>query len=117
MRCIPRGLLIHSAEIRSVLNEDCFGKKVYSEPEKLRFIRIDREESDKKAAHAFKCTGSAVLIYDALSSLPLNFSFTVGQEVLSDGSLYRIRLVRKLYDKSRLHHIEAELEEIQEGML
>ncbi|MBQ8826897.1 MAG: hypothetical protein IJ007_07380 [Oscillospiraceae bacterium] len=117
MRCIPRGLLIHKAEIRTVLNEDCFGGRELSEPEKLRFIRIDRENSDEKAGHAFKCTGSAVLIYDAVSSLPGNFEFAVGQEVLSDGTLYRIRLVRKLYDKRKLHHIEAELTEIQEGLL
>lgn len=117
MRCIPRSLLIHNAEICSVLNEDCFGKRMLSEPVKLKFIRIDREDSDEKTGHAFKCRGKAVLIYDALSSLPVKFEFEVGQEVLFSSTVYRVMLVRKLYDKRKLHHIEAELEEIQEGLL
>ena len=57
MRCIPRSLLIHNAEICSVLNEDCFGKRMLSEPVKLKFIRIDREDSDEKNKSCFQMQG------------------------------------------------------------
>ena len=41
MRSIPRQLLIHSAEIRNPLSEDSFGNILYSEPEYIKYVRID----------------------------------------------------------------------------
>lgn len=112
MRCIPRELLIHTAEIKSVLSEDCFGVKNFSDSARLKYIRIDREEADRRTGHAVRNEGNALLIYDPVTSSPKGFDFRAGQLVSYDGCDFRIKAVRKLYDKNRLHHIEAELEEI-----
>lgn len=112
MRCIPRGLLIHRARIMDILSEDCFGQTVLSEGTELKYVRIDRESADEKTGHALKCTGNALLIYDSVSSVPRGFEFRTGQRVSFMGDSFRITAVRKLYDRKKLHHIEAEMEEI-----
>ena len=112
MRCIPRELLIHTAEIKSVLSEDCFGVKEFSDSVNLKYIRIDREQADIRTGHAVSNDGNALLIYDAVTSVPRNFDFSTGQVVSFDGVDFVIKTVKRLYDKNRLHHIEVLLEEI-----
>ncbi len=114
---IPRRLLIHSADIKTPVSEDCFGVKTYSESVALKFIRIEYTETDKARERDMlnmEKGGSAVLIYDCSSSLPKNFIFKTGQETTFEGKKLRVTDVSKLYDESRLHHIEAELTEVGE---
>lgn len=112
MRCIPRELLIHSAQVVTPEREDCFGRIDYGEAVQLQFIRVDPVSEEGNAGFNVKNTGQSVLIYDCSSSLPREFEFKQGQRITWEERLYGVVAVKKLYDKSRLHHIEVTMEEI-----
>lgn len=109
MRYIPREMLIHWAEIRSPLSEDSFGNVIWSEAAKLEFIRIDEENKVGFSGMNKPDSGSALLIYDCRSSRPRDFEFSPGQQISFGGREYTVSAVKRLYEKKRLHHIEAEL--------
>lgn len=115
MMCIPRKMLIHRAEVRTVIKEDCFGVKEFSDGVKLKYVRVDYESGDEKSEHGYKGTGSAVLIYDAVNSVPKNFSFENGQIVSYSGAIFRVKNVKMFYDSGRLHHVEVEMAEYGEA--
>ena len=109
MRSIPRQLLIHSAEIRNPLSEDSFGNILYSEPEYIKYVRIDFTDNFELQGMNRENTLTAVLIYDCKNSSPSNFNFKKGQAVEFDGNLFTVVSVVKLYEKTQLHHIEITL--------
>ncbi len=113
MRCIPRQLLIHSVWVSTPVSEDCFGGIIYGEEIKLHYVRVDFSEEEDRSGFNLKSTGQTTLIYDCLNSQPLCFEFKHGQRVKWEDRLFSVTAVKKLYDKSRLHHIEVNMEEIR----
>lgn len=108
MQPIPRGLLIHSAQLNDV-ERDSFGKEEDRLVAVLERVRV--EPSDKIVVNEYgtdiQC--SAVLFIDARSSTPAGVSVDVGQSVVWDGRRYRVQDVQRFYDNRKYHHMEVAL--------
>lgn len=109
MKPIPEKLLIHSAELKTVTDDNTWQEQTPTDSKQLSKIRIEpcsrlAETKDNKLI-----TLSAVLIYDCKNSRPKNTKFQQGQKVFFNGKEYAVETIEPLYDGSKLHHIELGL--------
>lgn len=108
MRPIPKYLLIHSAELKSV-EYDKWQSETSSKITELKNIRIDASSKLVTDNQNRQISLSAVLFYDCRSSRPRKVEFSHGQKVIFNGREYTIEIIEPLYDKNKLHHYELGL--------
>lgn len=108
MTAIPKSMLPHSCTLETPIGEDDYGKVSYSEPVKLKNVRIDPSSSVSADKQNREQRLSAVLIYDCRNSSGAN-GFEEEQKIIFEGKEYTIHSIDKLYDRRKLHHYEVGL--------
>lgn len=105
---IPKSLLIHSAVLYKVSEDNWQGEKRDPIAE-LSHVRIEpctKLVADKENRSV---EISAVLFYDCCNSRPKAVEFAEGQRVDFGGRLYRVQSIERISDDKRLHHLEVGL--------
>jgi hypothetical protein len=108
MRPIPRTLLIHTATLAQAA-ADANGNETLTTIAELRRVRVEPDDTETAAQDETKAERTALLLYDAVNSVPRGVTFAVGQRVLYAGARYRVEAVALLHDGRRMHHVEASL--------
>ncbi len=109
MKPIPRKLLIHKAMIKSVSEADRWGKKTWTDPLELEFIRLEPSSKTVTDKQNTQLQLSTTLFYDCRNSLPGGITFTKDMIITVDELDYRVQSVEALYDERKLHHYEIGL--------
>ena len=109
MKPIPEKLLIHSAELKAVTNDNTWQEEKQSDSKQLSKVRIEPCSRLVTAKDNKQITLSAVLIYDCKNSRPKNTEFCQGQKIFFKDKEYAVETIEPLYDGSKLHHIELGL--------
>lgn len=109
MRPIPKRLLIHTAELKTVGINNTWQDEKITDMTKLKKIRIEPCSRLVTAKDKRQVSLSAVLFYDCKNSCPKNQIFSQGQKVIWNGTEHIIETIEPLYDDNKLHHYELGL--------
>lgn len=109
MKPIPKMLLIHSATLLTVSNDNQWQEEQTETTKFLKKIRIEPSSRLITTKDNRQVTLLAVMFYDCKVSRPQNVSFQHGQHVLWNGIEYKIETIEPLYDGRKLHHYELGL--------
>lgn len=108
MKPIPKNLLIHSAELREVSEDEWQSEQVQSSTALMR-VRIEPITKLVTTNNNRTVTLSATLFYDCRNSRPRGAEFGQGQRLIFGGREYTVETIEPLYDKNKLHHLEVGL--------
>ena len=108
MKPIPKSLLIHSAELQEVVEDEWQNEKVQSSTALMR-VRIEPMSKLVTSSNNRTVTLSATLFYDCRNSRPAGVEFRQGQRLVFGGREYIVETVEELFDKGKLHHLEVGL--------
>ena len=108
MKPIPKSLLIHSAALRDVGEDEWQNEKVQSSTA-LMWVRIEPMSKLVTSSNNRTVTLSAALFYDCRNSRPAGVEFKQGQRLIFGGREYTVETVEELYDHGKLHHLEVGL--------
>lgn len=109
MRPVPLRLLIHSATLRHPVSPDTFQKPGTYAETRLKRVRVEPAVRTSKTKDNTERAFSAVLIFDSTRSLPRGTDFSLGDRLVFEGKDYEVGSIERLYDASRLHHLEIGL--------
>lgn len=109
MRPIPKRLLIHTAELKTVGINNTWHDEETTDIAQLKKIRIEPCSRLVTAKDNRQITLSAVLFYDCKNSRPKNQIFSQGQKVIWHDIEHIIETIEPLYDDNKLHHYELGL--------
>lgn len=109
MKPIPRSLLIHSVKAISYSEPDMWGKAAEQPSVDITNVRIEPSSALKVSSRNEQVQVDAVLIYDCRNSRPKGHDFSHTEKIIANGSTYKVVSVEKLFDESRLHHLEVSL--------
>lgn len=107
MKPIPKRLLIHSAVLYAVIENE-WQEQEKKELAKLSRVRIEPSSKMIISSNNRSVTLSATLFYDCRNSLP-KVEFKPGYLVEFEGKTYRVELVEVFYAQQKLHHLEVGL--------
>lgn len=108
MKPIPKSLLIHSAELQEVVEDEWQNEKVQSSTALMR-VRIEPMSKLVTSSNNRTVTLSATLFYDCRNSRPAGVEFKQGQRLVFNGREYTVETIEQLYDNRGLHHLEVGL--------
>lgn len=108
MKPIPKKILIHSAELKTVTKDE-WQEETLTLVAVLKNIRIEPASKLVTDKQNRQTTLSAYLFYDCRNSNPKNVEFTHGQKVLFNNKEYTVETIEPLYDGNKLHHYELGL--------
>ena len=108
MKPIPKHLMIHSADLKTVTADKWQAETLtlLASLKKVRIEPISKLITDKQNR---QITISAMLFYDCVVSMPQNVIFAEGQKIIFNGKKYTIETIEPLYDEKKLHHYELGL--------
>ncbi len=109
MKPIPKQILIHSAELMTVA-QDNWQNETTEVVADLKHIRIEDAKTRTSDKDNRQNALSAVLFFDCHNSRPRGTVFAVDQRIRFGTDLYRIGKIRTIYDNRTVHHYELELE-------
>jgi len=108
-RPIPKKLLIHSVTHRYGATEDSWGEPTFEGENNLTRIRIEPTTKRVISKDNTEIQLSTVLFYDCINSKPQNVTFAIEDEILFNGTKYKVQSIEPLYDENSLHHYEVGL--------
>lgn len=108
MRPIPKKLLIHLAELKTVTKNE-WQEETTTTVADLKYIRIEPASKLVADKQNRQITISAVMFYDCRNSRPKAVEFAHGQRICWNGKDYTIEAIEPLYDGNKLHHYELGL--------
>lgn len=109
MKPIPKKLLIHTAELKTVNTNNTWQNEEETGLILLSKIRFEPLSKLVTAKDNRQVTLSAVLFYDCRNSRPKNVEFVSGQKICFNGAEHVIETIEPLYDGDKLHHYELGL--------
>lgn len=109
MMSIPKRLLIHVVELRTVSKKDSWGKESLTDPVMLNHVRFEPSGKYVRDKQNNEFQLAAVMFYDSKNSRPSGLIFSDGQIIAFNGEIYQVQLVESLYDGTKLHHYELGL--------
>lgn len=107
-RPIPVSLLIHSAALNDVITDN-YQAEQDNLAAMLYHVRIEPSERVVTNANGTDIQCTAMMFVDAQNSQPPGIVISVGQSVVWEGIRYKVADVQRLYDETKLHHLEVEL--------
>lgn len=108
MRPIPVSLLIHSATLNDVSLDENFSQ-LDTEVAALHQVRFEPSTRVVVGTDNADVQCTAMLFFDAISSIPQGLEIKVEQSIIWEGRRYIVQAVRPLYDNRKLHHLEVDL--------
>lgn len=109
VRSIPINLLFHNVVYYKRLGKNDYEEITYADPVSIKRVRIDPSSKIIKRNQGDEEQLNALLFYDSVKSVPLNIDFVENDKIEFEGKTYLIAIVEKLYDNSKLHHLEIGL--------
>lgn len=109
MRPIPRRLLIHTVAMRTPTGTDAWQGAAWSLPVTVACVRVEPCSTMRIGKDNIQVQLTALLYYDAVLSTPSGVAWTPGQEVVHNGTTYRVASAEPYYDERKLHHWEVGL--------
>ena len=109
MRPIPKRLLIHTATLHKIQNEDRWGNGTLDEGTQLSYVRLEPSSKVVRDKNNAEIQLTAVLFYDCRNSRPKDQKFSEDDIVVFNGMKHKIQTVEPLYDDRQLHHYELGL--------
>lgn len=109
MRPIPKKLLIHTATLHKIADEDRWGNGGLDEGTVLRYIRVEPTSRIVRDKNNAEIQLAATMFYDCRNSRPQNIEFAVDDIVYFGKLKYSVQVVEPLYDGTKLHHYELGL--------
>lgn len=109
MKPIPKKLLIHTVELKTVNTSNTWQDEEETDLILLSKIRIEPCSRLITAKDNRQVSLSAVMLYDCKNSRPKNQIFSQGQKVIWHGTEHIIETIEPLYDDNKLHHYELGL--------
>ena len=109
MKPIPKRLLIHSAELKTVNADNSWQEEETKTIANLKYVRIEPSSKHITAKDNRQVTLAATLLYDCRNSRPAGVGFIQGQKIIWNGIEHVIETIEPLYDGEKLHHYELGL--------
>lgn len=104
---IPKGLLIHTATLKSPTGNDSWQDTTYSGTI-LKSVRIEPCSKVIYTNDNTKVQLSGTLFFDCKNSIPKDAVFEIGQKLVWSGREFTIATIEPIYGR-KLHHIEVGL--------
>jgi len=108
-RPIPKKLLIHNATHKYNPDTDSWGNATYEGENNLTRIRIEPTTKRVISKDNTEVQLTSTLFYDCVNSKPQNVTFAIEDEILFNGTKYKVQSIEPLYDENSLHHYEIGL--------
>ena len=104
---IPRYLLPHSAELKTAVQNDPWGKPVYTVTA-LEYVRFEPVSVQRFSMGGDIPMAKGKLFFDAVNSLPRGTVFKTGDKLVFGGKEYTVTEVRAFSaDMAAVHHYEV----------
>ena len=108
MKPIPKNLLIHSAELYTVVT-DRWGAETETLTAELNGVRVEPARQVNISGDNREAKWEAVLYYDCVNSAPNGVTFSPEQVVKHGGKRYRVIGAQPYSDTRGVHHWEVQL--------
>lgn len=109
IRPIPKKLLVHSAMLYKMIEEDRWGKSHLDDGIALEKIKIEPTTQIVRDANNAEVQLSAMLFFDCENSRPKGTAFQVDDIIVFNSEGFRVKTVEPLYAETTPHHYEVGL--------
>lgn len=105
---IPKKLLIHTIKLESASNDDGWGSE-HGSPQTIKYVRVEPAKSLRVGGTNNDTIANNIVFIDAVNSSP--FIKPKEKDIIEFNLDKRTVIkVKELYDDSKLHHLEVELQ-------